>query len=55
MPSYEYQCACGYRETLSHAMGETVVIECTYCLVPLVRRLTFSASRFDGNGWASKE
>lgn len=51
MPTYVYQCACGYREEIRHGMGETVTIECTYCLVPLTRKPGIGAVTFIGTGW----
>ena len=51
MPTYVYQCACGYREELRHGMNEEVVIECTYCLVPLVRKPGIGSVTFNGSGW----
>jgi len=51
MPTYDYRCACGYRELITHGMAEDVVIECTYCLIPLVRKPGVASVTFNGTGW----
>jgi putative FmdB family regulatory protein len=55
MPTYQYQCACGYREEIRHGMNEDVVIECTVCKVPMTRKPFVSAVQFVGTGFVSNE
>lgn len=53
MPEYLYACACGYKETIRHGMGENVVVECTLCKVPMIRKPQVGAVTFRGSGFYS--
>jgi len=55
MPEYMYTCACGYSESIIHGMLEDVVVECTVCKVPMIRKPQLGAVTFKGEGWAHKE
>ena len=53
MPEYLYVCACGYSETIRHAMSQDVVIECTLCKVLMTRKPQVGAVVFKGAGFYS--
>jgi predicted nucleic acid-binding Zn ribbon protein len=55
MPEYLYTCACGYSESIRHGMSEDVMVECSNCMVPMIRKPQIGAVQFRGEGWASKE
>ena len=55
MPEYMYTCACGYSESIIHGMLEDVVVECTVCKVPMIRKPQLGAVTFKGDGWAGKD
>lgn len=55
MPTYVYQCDCGYREEVTHSITSDIQIMCSYCDKPLVRKPQRSSVQFKGDGWASRE
>jgi predicted nucleic acid-binding Zn ribbon protein len=55
MPTYVYDCGCGYREEVTHSIHSEIQIMCSYCEIPLVRKPQRAAVSFKGDGWASRE
>jgi len=51
MPSYIYQCACGYRVEVLHGMLEEPLIECKHCLIVMERKPQVGGVSFVGSGW----
>ena len=51
MPTYDYRCTCGYREEVTHGIADDPIIECSYCLIPLVRKPGVRSVTFDSSGW----
>jgi len=55
MPTYIYQCDCGYREVITHSIHAEVMIDCSYCDKPLTRKPQLASVELKGTGWASRE
>jgi predicted nucleic acid-binding Zn ribbon protein len=55
MPTYVYQCGCGYREEVAHSIRAEIEIICSYCDIPLIRKPQRALVQFNGTGWASRE
>ncbi len=53
MPTYIYQCPCGYKQETTHSMSEDPVIECKKCKIPMTRKPQFSSYTLKGKGFYS--
>lgn len=51
MPTYDYKCDCGHKETVFHEMTAKVAIVCPKCTTDMVRVPSFGAATFNGTGF----
>jgi putative FmdB family regulatory protein len=51
MPTYVYQCECGYSQDVLHAMSAKVAIVCPICGTDMTKRPSFGTATFNGAGF----
>lgn len=51
MPTYVYQCQCGFKHDVLHSMSAKVAIVCPSCDLEMSRKPSFGTATFNGDGF----